>query len=191
MKRKDVLTTGQVAEICSVAPRTVTKWFDSGQLKGYRIPGSKDRRIPTAELIRFMRAHEMPTDALEMGIMRVLLIDSNWETGKNLAETISQKGCYEVEIAQNSFDAGLIVQKMLPHVIFVSLMSPEIDAGHLCTYIRSHDELQGTRIIAIAEGIGDSEKMALQQKGFDDVLQSTTDGQRAIEIIEEVTAIVY
>jgi excisionase family DNA binding protein len=191
MKRKDVLTTGQVAEICSVAPRTVTKWFDSGQLKGYRIPGSKDRRIPTAELIRFMRAHEMPTDALEMGIMRVLLIDSNWETGKNLAETISQKGCYEVEIAQNSFDAGLIVQKMLPHVIFVSLMSPDIDAAHLCTYIRSHDELQGTRIIAIAEGIGDSEKMALQQKGFDDVLQSTTDGQRAIEIIEEVTAIVY
>ena len=55
-KRKDVLTTGQVAEICSVAPRTVTKWFDSGQLKGYRIPGSRDRRIPTSELIRFMIA---------------------------------------------------------------------------------------------------------------------------------------
>jgi len=43
-KRKDVLTTGQVAQICNVAPRTVTKWFDSGRLKGYRIPGSKDRK---------------------------------------------------------------------------------------------------------------------------------------------------
>ena len=31
---KDVLTTGEVAQICSVAPRTVSKWFDSGQLKG-------------------------------------------------------------------------------------------------------------------------------------------------------------
>ena len=45
-KGKNVLTTGDVAKICNVAPRTVSKWFDSGQLKGYRIPGSKDRRIP-------------------------------------------------------------------------------------------------------------------------------------------------
>ena len=34
-----VFTTGQVAKICKVAPRTVSKWFDSGRLKGYRIPG--------------------------------------------------------------------------------------------------------------------------------------------------------
>ena len=33
-----VFTTGQVAKICKVAPRTVSKWFDSGRLKGYRIP---------------------------------------------------------------------------------------------------------------------------------------------------------
>ena len=43
---KKVFTTGQVAKICKVAPRTVSKWFDSGRLRGYRIPGSQDRRIP-------------------------------------------------------------------------------------------------------------------------------------------------
>ena len=77
-KRKDVLTTGQVAQICNVAPRTVTKWFDSGQLKGYRIPGSKDRRIPTTELIRFMKAHDIPTDEIEMGrFWRIKEIEAN------------------------------------------------------------------------------------------------------------------
>ena len=40
---KKVFTTGQVAKICKVAPRTVSKWFDSGRLRGYRIPGSQDR----------------------------------------------------------------------------------------------------------------------------------------------------
>src|ERR687886_569888 len=34
---KKVFTTGQVAKICKVAPRTVSKWFDSGRLRGYRI----------------------------------------------------------------------------------------------------------------------------------------------------------
>jgi hypothetical protein len=40
-KVKDVLTTGEVAKICSVAPRTVSKWFDSGALTGYRIPAAR------------------------------------------------------------------------------------------------------------------------------------------------------
>jgi len=66
-KGKDVLTTGDVAKICHVAPRTVSKWFDNGQLKGYRIPGSKDRRIPVSELVRFMKMHNMPTSALPVG----------------------------------------------------------------------------------------------------------------------------
>ena len=59
-KGKKVLTTGEVAEICNVASRTVTKWFDKKLLGGYRIPGSKDRRIPRAELVRFMKEYGIP-----------------------------------------------------------------------------------------------------------------------------------
>ena len=63
-KYKDVLTTGQVSRICCVAPRTVCKWFDSGLLRGYRIPAGRSRRIPVTELIRFMKANNMPTEKL-------------------------------------------------------------------------------------------------------------------------------
>ena len=49
----EVFTTGQVARICKVAPRTVVKWFDSGRLRGYRTPGGDNRRIPREELLRF------------------------------------------------------------------------------------------------------------------------------------------
>lgn len=59
-KGKNVLTTGDVAKICNVAGRTASKWFDNGLLKGYRIPGSQDRRIPVEELIRFMKEHDIP-----------------------------------------------------------------------------------------------------------------------------------
>ena len=55
---KKVFTTGQVAKICKVAPRTVSKWFDSGRLRGYRIPGSQDRRIPREQLIKFLKERE-------------------------------------------------------------------------------------------------------------------------------------
>lgn len=52
-------TTGQCARIAGVAPRTVSKWFDSGVLKGYRFPDSQDRRVPAGELVRFMLAQGM------------------------------------------------------------------------------------------------------------------------------------
>ena len=70
-----VFTTGQVAKICKVAPRTVSKWFDSGRLKGYRIPGSQDRRIPREYLIKFLKEHGMPLGDLEDEAMaKVLLV---------------------------------------------------------------------------------------------------------------------
>jgi excisionase family DNA binding protein len=59
-KGRNVLTTGEVATVCNVASRTVSKWFDSKLLKGYRIPGSKDRRIPIPELVRFMKKYRIP-----------------------------------------------------------------------------------------------------------------------------------
>jgi excisionase family DNA binding protein len=59
-KGKDVLTTGDVARLCNVSARTVQNWFDKGHLKGYKIPGTKIRRIPPAELIEFMKRNGMP-----------------------------------------------------------------------------------------------------------------------------------
>jgi hypothetical protein len=60
LQRRKVYTTGQVSEIANVASRTVSLWFDSGLLKGYRIPGSQDRRIPHDNLIKFLTEHGMP-----------------------------------------------------------------------------------------------------------------------------------
>ena len=75
-KGKNVLTTGEVAKICNVAPRTVSKWFDTGQLKGYRIPGSRDRRIPLNELKRFMKEYDIPAAISLTDKIRVLVVDS-------------------------------------------------------------------------------------------------------------------
>ena len=75
--QKTVLTTGEVAKICCVAPRTVSKWFDSGQLRGYRIPGSKDRRIPIEQLVRFMRVHGMPLNGLVTTSTSLVVLDTD------------------------------------------------------------------------------------------------------------------
>ena len=57
-----VLSTGEIARICRVSQNTVIRWVDIGLLKGYQIPGSRFRRVPRAELDRFVAAHGVPAD---------------------------------------------------------------------------------------------------------------------------------
>ena len=190
-KGKNVLTTGDVAKICNVAPRTVSKWFDSGQLKGYRIPGSKDRRIPVSELIRFMKAHNMPATALPVGKIRVLIADSDGDAASTLADTLRTNGDYEVQTVRSNFETGVIAQKFVPHVLLVNLLAGGIDATGICKSIRANEDLQTVKVIALANQLSDSESSALLQKGFDGCISNPAEAIEVIERIEEATAIVY
>lgn len=190
-KGKNVLTTGDVAKICNVAPRTVSKWFDSGQLKGYRIPGSKDRRIPVNELIRFMKQNNMPLPALPMGRMRVVIVDSSTESASELAEMLKAKSDYEVKVVKNNFETGSVIQRFAPHVLLVNLLAKDIDAAEICRNIRADEELQTIRIIALANHLASSEATALLQKGFDGYVSRPNDISEVVRKIEETTAIIY
>ena len=190
-KGKDVLTTGDVAKICHVAPRTVSKWFDNGQLKGYRIPGSKDRRIPVSELIRFMKVHNMPTSAVPVGKIRVLIADSNDKAASALADVLRSEADYEVETVRSNFGTGAIVHKYAPHALLVSLMSEEIDATSICECIQSNEDLRTIKIIALVNNLSESESEALMQKGFDGYVPYSADAKEVIKRIEEATAIIY
>jgi len=189
-KGKNVLTTGDVAKICNVAPRTVSKWFDNGQLKGYRIPGSKDRRIPVSELTRFMKMHNMPTSALSVGQIRVLIADSNGDT-TTMAEALRTTADYDVEIAHSTFETGLTAQRFAPHVLLINMIADGINATDICKNIHSSEDLQTIKIIAITNQLSDSEAHALLQKGFDGYIYDMGNISEIIKRIEESTAIVY
>jgi len=191
-KGKTVLTTGEVAKICNVAPRTVSKWFDSGQLKGYRIPGSKDRRIHVRDLHNFMRANNMPQTALlTAGKMRLLIVDNNTDHASSMADSLRAKTGYDVQIVCTDFEAGMAVQKFAPHVILINLMAKNIDASQICSNIRKDEELRVSKIIAVANPLNQSEVSALLQKGFDCYLPNSAGIDQIIEQVEKTTAIIY
>ncbi|MBN2136866.1 MAG: helix-turn-helix domain-containing protein [Sedimentisphaerales bacterium] len=190
-KGKNVLTTGDVAKICNVAPRTVSKWFDNGQLKGYRIPGSKDRRIPVNELVRFMKVHDMPTTALLVGNLRVLVVDGRSDSASSLARSLADKAGYEVETVTTDFQTGAVVQKFMPHVLVVNLLAEEIDAAGICASIRADEDLATIRIVALSDHLSESESGALLRKGFDACICNSGDVDGLVRKIEELTAIIY
>jgi two-component system alkaline phosphatase synthesis response regulator PhoP len=138
-----------------------------------------------------MKAHDIPTDTLEVGKIRVLIIDSDWKNAEETAEALQVKGNYEVRTAQSSFDAGLVAQKLVPHVILINLMAPDIDAKSVCKYVRTTEDLSGTKVVAVASNLRESEAEALQEQGFDAVVTHPEDVGLVMEAIQAVTAIIY
>jgi excisionase family DNA binding protein len=191
-RNKDVLTTGEVARICKVAPRTVTKWFDSGQLHGYRIPGSKDRRIPITQLIRFMRANHLPLDGmLNFTKTRILIVDDEAEIVDMLRDLLSQQSTYDVRVAHNGFEAGVAAEKFKPHVILLDINLGDIDGKQVCKIIRNNPELQMTKVLAMSGQLTDDEGKALLSQGFESYIKKPFTIQQVIQAIEDAVAVVY
>ena len=190
-KVKDVLTTGEVAKICSVAPRTVSKWFDSGALHGYRIPGSKDRRIPLNQLIRFMKQHGMPLNGLMTGSTRVLIVDEEQDIVEVLEKILEGEAKYEVEIAKGGFAAGVTAEKFRPHVILMDMHLKDIDGKEAARQVKNNPDLQLTKVIAMSGKVTEDEAKGLVAGGFDGFLRKPFHVRQVIEAIEDAMAVVY
>jgi excisionase family DNA binding protein len=190
-KVKDVLTTGEVAKICNVAPRTVSKWFDSGALHGYRIPGSKDRRIPLNQLIRFMKQHGMPLNGLMTGQTRILIVDDEQDIVEVLEKILEDEAKYEVEVAKGGFAAGITAEKFRPHVILMEMHLKDIDGREVAKAVKGNQDLQLTKVIAMSGRMTEEELKALTQQGFDGYLKKPFHVRQVIEVVEDATAVVY
>jgi excisionase family DNA binding protein len=188
---KEVLTTGEVAKICNVAPRTVSKWFDSGQLQGYRIPGSKDRRIPMPQLIRFMKEHNIPMEGLTTGQTRVLIVDDDPEVVNILRKLLSEQSNYLVETATDGFEAGMQCQRFKPHVLLLDIHLGDGDGRRVADLVRTSDDLQITRIIAMSGKLTDGQAGQLRGQGFDAFLKKPFQVRQVVEAIEKLTSIIH
>jgi excisionase family DNA binding protein len=182
--QKEVLTTGEVARICRVAPRTVSKWVDSGKLRGYRIPGSRDRRIPLPQLIAFMRAHDIPLDGLDQGVCRIIVLST--DTPGELARQVNQAGRYDLRVAHNEFEAGMIAQQFRPHVVVVDLPDDQQETLAVCRMIKNADGMEAAKVLAVT-ATGAAGRQLASTRAFDGFLARPVSAGSLLAAVEEAT----
>lgn len=183
--RKNVLTTGDVARICNVAPRTVSKWFDTGQLRGYRIPGSKDRRIPVDQLVRFMRAHGMPLNGIENGHVRVLILDGDEAFAASLKEVLARTDAFDVATANSALEAGAAAAQLKPQIVLVDVDMGDVTPKSMCRFARGLPHSSAPCLIGTARDLSEARGQGLLQEGFQAFLSKPFDVRSLIRIIEQ------
>ena len=175
-----VFTTGQVAKICKVAPRTVSKWFDSGRLKGYRIPGSQDRRIPREYLIRFLKEHGMPLGNLEdETLAKVLIVAQDQVLVENLKRELPVEKAFKVAVAASGFDAGIQAESFHPDCIIVDFSIGKAEALQICQNLRRNGEF--SEIILIALLPDDGSPMSFDRSSINETFKKPFDASLLAE----------
>jgi len=186
VKRKAVYTTGDVADICNLSQQTIIRCFDTGQLGGFKVPGSRFRRIPHADLVKFMQDNKIPLGELEDNSIRVLVVDDDELMLEVFVDALKSDGRFEVATAQTGYDAGLMTSKFQPDVVVLDFMLPDINGNLVCKRIRSDPDLTGIKILAISGVVNPAELDQLMQAGADDFIKKPFNIDTVIERIVEL-----
>ena len=181
MTTKTVFTTGEAAKICKVSQQTIIRCFDNGSLKGFRVPGSRFRRIPRELLYSFMKENGIPTDALESGKRKVLIVDDDVELVELMSDAFEADTRFDIKTANNGFDAGMLVKEFRPDIVVLDIMLPDINGKEVCQRVRLDPTMKTVKIICIS-GMVEQDKIAdLRAVGADDFMSKPFEVEKLVE----------
>lgn len=153
MAKRDNFTTGEVATLLRLSQQTVIRAFDTGQLKGFKIPGSKHRRITREQLISFIREKELPFGDAERLFERLLLISPD----KKLWSAFESGFRGELRMlicAESTFEAGLSGRLDNPDCVLLDLRE---EGGNVESYLqavfRAKEFSESSFIVLLAKGV--------------------------------------
>lgn len=183
---KSVYTTGEVSQICNVSQQTVIRCFDSGKLKGFRVPGSRFRRIPRESLLNFMKEHNIPLDQLETGKKRVLVVDDDDAILEMFSELFERDGRFEIQTAQTGYDAGVLTESFRPDVMLLDFKLPDINGNVVCRTVRANSNYGHMKIIIIS-GVADPDEVKdLMDAGADEFIKKPFQIESVISRVAEM-----
>jgi two-component system, OmpR family, response regulator len=183
---KEIYTTGEAAEVCKVSQQTIIRCFDAGRLGGFRVPGSKFRRITREALIKFMKDNAIPLDNLESGRKKVLVVDDDAEIVELFADVLNRDGRFEVKTAATGYDAGVLTQEFMPDLVILDYMLPDINGNVVCQTIRNNPKFEHMKVIIVSGVVNQEEINDLLKAGANDFVKKPFNIEKLIERMVEL-----
>ncbi len=183
---KDLFTTGEAAEICRVSQQTIIRCFDAGRLEGFRVPGSRFRRIPRQSLVKFMKENKIPLDAIESGKRKVLIVDDDAEIVELLTDVLDKDGRFELKTASSGYEAGMATERFQPELILLDYMLPDVNGNIVCQTIKKNPQFENIKIIIISGVVKQDEIEQLLKSGAEDFIRKPFDIN---ELINKITVV--
>jgi len=153
-------------------------------LRGYRIPGSQDRRIPREHLLRFLKEHGMPLGELEAEVYhKVLVVGAESTLLASLRDNLRETDDFRIETAASGFEAGIRAESFHPDCIIIDLALGRIEAGQIAQNLRLSEDHQTTILVALTSDEPGEDTYKL---GFNDAFKKPFDGALLAERVRRL-----
>lgn len=166
---EDVLTVFKASKYCSVSPKTIINWIESGLIKAYKTPGGH-RRINRKDLIAFLEKQGMPIPEKETGTgrIKILVVDDDPIIVESIVQALEEDEYdYEVISAADGFEAGIQVSHFKPDLLILDIMMPDIKGFDVCKKIKSTPETRDTKIIVLSAYLDEEKFKQMKEYGAD------------------------
>lgn len=187
--QKTVFTTGDVATICGVSADTVSRWFDLGQIEGYRLGPGGDRRIPRDKLREFMLKHGIPLTRLDGEKGAILVLDEDPQYLENISSALKHIPSFDVVCVHTGFDCGVKVAEHNPQLIILDIEQSELDIRLLCDRVKKRKETHYTVILGMGNSTALQNPQHLMDAGFDAFIQKPFSGNDILLKAQEMLAL--
>ncbi|MFQ5952916.1 MAG: response regulator [Candidatus Omnitrophota bacterium] len=183
-------TTHEVSKFCNVYPTTVVNWINEGVLPAFTTPGGH-RRIKKSDLIKLMRQNNMPLPeelkGREKGV--VLVADDDPNILKMVETILGAEKDLETVIAKNGFEAGVLIYELVPDVILLDFLMPEVDGFEVCRRLRVSDKTKDIPVIAVTVLSSEKEIKKMYTSGVTDYISKPFKSKDLVEKVRKYIAV--
>jgi twitching motility two-component system response regulator PilG len=124
---------------------------------------------------------DSPTSAI-----KVLVIDDS-NTIRRSAEMFLRQAGYEVQLAQDGFEALAMISDHRPRVIFVDIMMPRLDGYQTCALIKQNPVFKSTPVIMLSSKDGAFDRARGRLAGSDLYLTKPFTKENLIRAVVDYT----
>jgi len=146
-REQKAYTTFEAAKICHVTHHSIKNWIKQGLIKASRTPGGH-YRILEEDLDAFREEYDMFPRVKGTGKKRVMIVDDSPDALALMEKVLADEG-FELIKVSNATEVGLKAAQLLPDLILLDFLMPEVNGFEVCKALRANDQTRNTPIMAV------------------------------------------
>lgn len=184
-----IFTVSEISRIINVSRFSVLKWIKEGKIKSLQLPGG-NYRVTRENLVDFMRAYKIPVSYLNSGEnKKVLMVNGHSKGFNSLMTKLNKEPAIEVKTALGWFRAGMALLEFKPHLIIIDADFEDVELRKVCKLIKTHPELNETKIVGILREYAGKIKRGSCEYGFDELFEKPFTNKDIINKVKDILSI--
>ena len=184
MNDQKAYTTFEAAKICHVTHHSIKNWIKQGLIKASRTPGGH-YRILESDLDSFREEYDMFPREKGQSKKRVMIVDDDPDALAMMEKILTDEGVELIKVS-NATEVGLKAAQLLPDLILLDFLMPEINGFDVCKALRENEQTRSVPIMAVTCLSKESEIERIFECGADEYLAKPFKVDKLLEKVREL-----